>query len=218
MKKVLFAIIIYLSSMLHINAQEPVKIKITVGANSFVATLFDNATAKAFVELLPITITMTELNGNEKYHYLTNSLPVATENPATIQNGDLMLYSSNYIVIFYETFSASYSYTKIGKVDNPAGLKTALGSQNPSVTFERIGNVTGIGSIQPNNNEIIISNDGLLQFTRDAKKISLYDINGRVLASTTSQVINMNNFSKGVYLLKIEGTEQSQSRTIKLKY
>ena len=218
MKKGLFAIIIYFISMLHITAQESVKVKITVGANSFVATLFDNATAKAFVALLPMTITMTELNGNEKYYYLTNSLPVASENPATIQNGDLMLYSSNYIVIFYETFSASYSYTKIGKVDNPTGLKTALGLGNPTVAFELIGNATGIGSIQPNNNEIIISSDGLLQFTGYAKKISLYNINGRKLASTTSQVINMNSFSKGIYFLKIEGKEQSQSRTIKLKY
>jgi hypothetical protein len=35
---------------------------------------------------------------------------------------------------------------KIGKIYNPTGLKTALGSQNPSVTFELIGNTTGIGS------------------------------------------------------------------------
>ncbi|HEY9125186.1 MAG TPA: cyclophilin-like fold protein [Bacteroidales bacterium] len=218
MKKVLFAIIIYFGSMLSINAQESVKIKITVGANSFVATLFDNATAKAFMALLPMSITMNELNGNEKYYFLSNNLPSTSENPSTIQNGDLMLYGSNCIVLFYETFNTSYSYTKIGKIYNPTGLKTALGSQNPSVTFELIGNTTGIGSIQPNINEIKISNDGLLQFTGYAKKISLLDINGRILTNTTSQTINMNSFSKGIYFLKIEGTEQSQSRTIKLKY
>ncbi len=41
------------------------KIKIEIGAAIFTATLFDNATAIAFKAMLPITVNMTELNGNE---------------------------------------------------------------------------------------------------------------------------------------------------------
>ena len=47
-----------------------------------------------------------------------------------------MLYGSNCIVLFYETFSSSYSYTRIGRLDNPSGLASDLGRGNVSVTFE----------------------------------------------------------------------------------
>ncbi len=112
------------------------KIKIKVNSQSFTVTLLDNNSAKAFKELLPLTITMTELNSNEKYYDLPNSLPTNSSNPGTIKNGDLMLYGSRTLVLFYKTFSTSYSYTKLGSVDNATGLVTALGSGNVSITFE----------------------------------------------------------------------------------
>lgn len=199
-------------------AQEPTKIRITVGANSFVATLYDNETVKAFAALLPLTIKMNELNGNEKYHYLSENLPASPSNTSTIQNGDLMLYGSNCIVLFYETFNTSYSYTKIGTVDNPTGLKNALGQNNPTVTFELIGTTSGIGSTELNSNEFNISNEGILQYTGTANKISLLDINGRELSTATTKVLNMNNFPRGVYVLLIESQGQNQTSAIKIKY
>ena len=112
------------------------KMKITIGTTIFTATLYVNATAAAFKAKLPMTINMTELNGNEKYFDLPNALPANASNPGTIQNGDLMLYGSNTLVLFYKIFSTSYSYTKIGRIENPSGLATALGSGNATVTFE----------------------------------------------------------------------------------
>lgn len=112
------------------------KIKIKVGSQTFTATLLDNNSAKAFKEMLPMTINMIELNGNEKYYDLPNSLPTNSSNPQTIKNGDLMLYGSKTLVLFYKTFSTSYSYTKLGSIDDATGLATALGSGNVSVTFE----------------------------------------------------------------------------------
>ena len=112
------------------------KIRIKVGGKTFEATLSDNATAIAFKALLPMTITMTELNGNEKYFSLSNNLPIKASNPSIIQIGDLMMYGSSTLVIFYKTFSTSYNYTKLGRVDDPTGLAAALGSGNVSVTFE----------------------------------------------------------------------------------
>ncbi len=91
------------------------KIKITVNSQTFTATLLDTNSTKAFKELLPMTINMTELNGNEKYYDLPKSLPTNSTNPGSIKNGDLMLYGSNTLVLFYNSFSTSYSYTKTGK-------------------------------------------------------------------------------------------------------
>ncbi len=113
------------------------KMKITIGTRVFKATLADNATATAFKALLPMTIAMTELNANEKYADLAHSLPASASQPATIQNGDLMLYGSQTLVLFYKTFSTSYSYTKLGQIDDATGLAEALGSGNATVTYER---------------------------------------------------------------------------------
>jgi hypothetical protein len=112
------------------------KIRIRVGSDTFTATLLDNATTTAFVARLPLTVSMTELNGNEKYYDLPQGLPTNAVNPGTIQVGDLLLYGSNTLVLFYETFSTSYRYTRLGRVDNPTGLVAALGRGNVSVTFE----------------------------------------------------------------------------------
>ena len=115
---------------------DTMKLKIKIGANVFTATFYDNATAKAFKKMLPMTINMTELNGDEKYYDLPERLPTNASKPGTIQTGDLMLFGSNTLVLFYKTFSPSYSYTKLGRIDNPSGLATALGSGNVTVTFE----------------------------------------------------------------------------------
>ena len=115
---------------------EMIEIKVFIGISSFSATLENNATAKAFIERLPLTITMTELNNNEKYFDLPESLPANASNPEIIRNGDLMLYGSNTLVLFYKSFSTSYSYTRIGKINDPEGLMEELGSGNVKITFE----------------------------------------------------------------------------------
>lgn len=117
-------------------------INVIVGSKTFTATLADSETGEAFAALLPLTVTMNELNGNEKYHYLSSSLPTAAYQPGTIHAGDLMLYGNNCVVLFYETFNTSYSYTRLGAIDNPSGLAEALGVGNVSVRFESSSTAT----------------------------------------------------------------------------
>ena len=111
-------------------------LKITIGSASFNATLESNETAKEFKKLLPLTVNMSELNGNEKLFYLQNSLPTASFSPRTIQTGDLMLYGSTCVVLFYESFSTSYTYTRLVRITNPSGLASAVGAGSVNVTFE----------------------------------------------------------------------------------
>lgn len=112
------------------------KMKITIGSDVFTVTLYDNPSASALRARLPLTINMTELNGNEKYYDLPNSLPANASVGGNIKVGDLTLYGSNTLVLFYKGFNTSYSYTKLGYVDNPNGLATALGNGNVVVKFE----------------------------------------------------------------------------------
>ena len=112
------------------------KIKLKFNSQIFTATLLDNKSVKAFKEMLPLTMKMTELNGNEKYVDLPHSLPTNSYHPEMIQIGDLMLYGSKTFVLFYKSFSTPYSYTKLGSIDDVKGLPSSLGSGHVTITFE----------------------------------------------------------------------------------
>lgn len=112
------------------------KMNIQIGTHTLSATLYDNATVAAFKGLLPVTVNMIELNGNEKYVDLSRSLPANASSPGTIQAGDLMLYGSSTLVLFYKTFATSYSYTKLGRIDDVSALAAAVGSGDVTVRFE----------------------------------------------------------------------------------
>ena len=113
-------------------------LSISVGGQTFTATLQDNPTTRALLEQLPMTVTMGELNGNEKYFYMDESLPTNAQRPGQIHAGDLMLYGSDCLVLFYESFSSSYSYTTLGQITDPDGLASALGRGSVEVTFQAV--------------------------------------------------------------------------------
>ena len=110
-------------------------ISIEVNGQTFSATLADNDTARAFAARLPMTLDMRELNGNEKYFYLNEPLPAAAQRVGQIRAGDLMPFGSDCVVLFYENFATSYTYTPIGRIDDPAGLAEALGRGSAEVAF-----------------------------------------------------------------------------------
>lgn len=114
-------------------------IQIIVGETTFDVSLYDNEAAHALSAMLPLTLDMSELNGNEKYYYLDEALPRASSVPDGILTGDLMLYGSDCLVLFYKDFSTAYSYTPLGRIDDPSGLAQAVGSGSVTVTFQRAG-------------------------------------------------------------------------------
>ena len=75
---------------------------------------------RAFAAQLPLTLDMSELNGNEKHADLPKPLPANASRPGTIRNGDLMLYGADTLVVFYLTFQSSLPYTRLGRVDDPS--------------------------------------------------------------------------------------------------
>ncbi len=93
-------------------------LKVTINDKTYILNLDSNKTAQEFINLLPQQFTMSELNDNEKYVYMNNSLTTNPYNPKQIKKGDVMLYEDNCLVIFYKSFDTRYSYTKIGHIDN----------------------------------------------------------------------------------------------------
>ncbi len=109
--------------------------KVQVGDAVFSATLEENEAAASFVEMMrenPVSIQMSDYSGFEKVGSLGTSLP-ASNSQTTTHAGDIVLYNGNQIVIFYG--SNSWSYTRLGHVDDLTGWEEALGSGNVTVTF-----------------------------------------------------------------------------------
>lgn len=111
------------------------QMNVTVNNVSFTATLESNQAAQALVDMMrngPLTLSMQDYAGFEKVGPLGASLP-ASDVQTTTQSGDIVLYNGNQIVIFYG--SNSWSYTRLGHIDDLTGWADALGSGDVSVTF-----------------------------------------------------------------------------------
>ena len=112
-------------------------IKVTINGNVFEAKIYnDSPCAQQLLSKFPLTVTMNELNGNEKYYRFSESFQSNPENVGSINTGDIMLYQSDSLVLFYEAHNTSYTYTRIGYITDTTGLKEAVGTGNPTVTFE----------------------------------------------------------------------------------
>jgi hypothetical protein len=153
---------------------------------------------------------MSELGGVEKYYYFPSgtTLPTNASNPGTIQTGDLMLYGNNCLVLFYTTFNTSYSYTKIGQIDDVAGLAAALGTGSVTVTYELNEPTTSINDWELKNNLIQVSPNPATDYFQISgiafSQLSLYDINGRVITQSKQNIIYTSDIPSGVYFLKID--------------
>ncbi len=130
-------IIIFIFVVLIINKRKDKdnmeSIKVTINDKDYYLNLTNNETTKAFLKYLPQEFNMKELNGNEKYIYMDYTLPTNEKSIKHIEKGDVMLYGDNCLVIFYESFDTTYSYTLIGHIDNLPNL----GSGNITVKFEK---------------------------------------------------------------------------------
>ncbi len=114
------------------------KIKLAIkGGRTFTATLADNSSARALMELLEkgdISIEMEDYARMEKVGPLGANLPRNDERIST-GPGDLILYQGRNLVIYYAP--NSWNFTRLGKIDNATrdDLVSALETGNVTVTL-----------------------------------------------------------------------------------
>ena len=111
------------------------KMRIVINDKSYDVSLEKNSTVNDLRDLLPLDITMQDLNENEKYYYLDKLIASDPIQIKEIKKGDIMLYGSDCLVIFYKDFDTHYPYTKIGHIDNPDDLEEVLGSKDVNIKF-----------------------------------------------------------------------------------
>ena len=112
-------------------------VKVKINEDILDVELENNSATQEFIKELEkgnITVNATEYGGFEKVGELGFSLPTSDENINT-EPGDIVLYQGDKVSLFYG--SHSWSYTKLGKIDNISSneLKEVLGPGNVTLVF-----------------------------------------------------------------------------------
>ena len=112
-------------------------VKVKINDNVFDVKLENNSATQELIKELKkgnVTVNASEYGGFEKVGELGFSLPTSDENIGTVP-GDIVLYQGDKISLFYG--SHSWSYTKLGKIDDVDSnkLKEVLGSGDVTLEF-----------------------------------------------------------------------------------
>ena len=111
------------------------KMNIQVGDTIFTSTLENNQAVRELLSILsegPLVLELDDYSGFEKVGPLGFNL-TRSDSQTTTTRGDIVLYNGSNIVIFYE--SNSWSYTRLGKIDDLTNLEEALGSGSVTITL-----------------------------------------------------------------------------------
>lgn len=77
------------------------KIKIVISGKTLTATLADNPTARDFISLLPLNLSMDDLFGREKFGHLPKALPEKGPRTHSYQVGDIAYWSPAHDLAIY---------------------------------------------------------------------------------------------------------------------
>ncbi|WP_104004382.1 cyclophilin-like fold protein [Marinobacterium lutimaris] len=111
------------------------KIRIVVAGQELPATLENNASAKAFAEMLPLDLKLDDYHGIEKVSDLPGSLPTH-DAPAGIDPdvGDITLYAPwGNLAIFYRDFGYASGLVKLGRIEGGMAALSVKGSLNARI-------------------------------------------------------------------------------------
>ena len=111
------------------------KIMMRANGYSFAITLENNKAVSELLDMMkdnPLSLDLSDYGGFEKVGPLGSSL-TREDKQTTTEAGDIVLYNGNNIVVFYG--SNSWSYTRLGHVDDITNLASALGSGDVTITF-----------------------------------------------------------------------------------
>lgn len=111
-------------------------IQVGINGQTFEAEFRDNETARQFMKMLPLQLEMEDLHDNEKFYYFSDGFDTSDEKLEEVHEGDLLIYDSKCLVLFYESFETNYRYTLLGKITDVDGLKEALGSGTAVISFQ----------------------------------------------------------------------------------
>lgn len=119
----------------YVKEDDSMKINITLADTVMTATLADNQTARDFISLLPLTLTLEDYAGTEKISRLPERLSTADapsgSDPAV---GDITYYAPwGNLAIFYQDFGYASGLVILGKIDGDVDALRVPGSVNATI-------------------------------------------------------------------------------------
>ena len=191
-------------------SSQETKLKITIdGQTELIATLVDNSSTAALIELLkdnPLTISMHDYGNMEKVGPIGTSLPKNDEQ-ITTGPGDLILYQGNALVIYYAP--NSWNFTRLGKIDNVSQqeLKNILGDGDVNVMLEFADTTTSNMHLKDSEDLFRVYPNPTkenFKISGEFEAITLLDMNGKKVFSTKENKVNLRGYPSGIYIIRIK--------------
>lgn len=100
----------------------------TVNGHKLYATLYDNATTRAFVEKLPLTLPMMDLYDREMCYRFPEALPTDDVNTTGYEVGEIVYYPPMHsFVIMYKQNGERFNMQKLGMMDSDVSFFDGIG-------------------------------------------------------------------------------------------
>jgi hypothetical protein len=114
------------------------KLKITIGDKSIMATMYDNSTTKDFISMLPLTLNLEDYAGTEKVSTLRRKLITKGAPSGYDPNvGDITYYAPwGNLAIFYKDFGHASGLIHLGKIEGDMSILNV--NQKLMATFELV--------------------------------------------------------------------------------
>lgn len=161
-------------------AQESYKVRMTFGNHSLTATLENNATTRAFIERLPITLPMMDLYGREMCYRFPEALPTDNAFTQGYEVGEIVYYPPMHsFVILYAQNGERFQMQKLGRVDSDIELFDGAGDVD--VRFELLSSTTAIKQIKNNAATVKTSGHKIIVDGEGTLKVTAYSSNGMVV-------------------------------------
>jgi hypothetical protein len=113
-------------------------IRLMIDGKAITATLIDNPTARDFLSLLPMTVTLEDYAATEKITYLPRKLSTAGAPAGSDPSvGDIAYYAPwGNVAIFYKDFGYARGLVPLGRIDS--GIETLHVPGTLKATIERV--------------------------------------------------------------------------------
>ena len=117
-------------------SMEEYRIEITVNGRELTAVLTDNATTRAFVEKLPLTLPMQDLYGREMCYRFPDALPTDNVSVSGYELGEIVYYPPMHsFVLLYAQNGERFSMQKLGRIETGVEVFDGIGNVDVSFTL-----------------------------------------------------------------------------------